>query len=109
VIDFALARVPGARVSIQAGGPSTVTDADGAFELPAASGTGLVVVAARKEYFKASTIVTTPTTHVVIALEPVPQDDDPSYTLAAPETCGAATPISTQAMARRADVSGRCQ
>jgi hypothetical protein len=45
VIDLALAPVPGARVAIQAVGPSTVTDANGAFALPAVSGSGLVVVA----------------------------------------------------------------
>jgi hypothetical protein len=33
VIDVAIARVPGARVSIPAAGPSTMTDANGAFVL----------------------------------------------------------------------------
>lgn len=92
IIDRMLAPIPGARVSVQATGPSTVTDTNGAFVLPVASGGARVVVAARQGYFNAAVTVTPPDPHVVIALEAVPQDDDPSYVLAAPETCRACHP-----------------
>ncbi len=92
VIDQALAPIAGARVSVQAGGPFTETDAAGAFALPTASGSGLVVVAARKGYFNAAATVTTPEAHLVLALEPVPADDDPSYRLQTPTACGSCHP-----------------
>jgi len=92
VMDKGLVPIAGARVSVQATGPSTLTDANGAFALPTASGSGLVVVAARKGYFNAAATVTTPETHLVLALEAVPGDDDPSYRLQPPDACGGCHP-----------------
>ncbi len=92
VIDYGLAPVPSARVSVQAGSLFTVTDAAGRFTLPAGNGSEIVVVAARKGYFNASAQVTAPVPHLVLALEHVPPDDDPSYRLQAPGACGGCHP-----------------
>ena len=73
---------------MQAAGPSTITGSDGTFSLPGVSGTNVVVVAARKGYFNGSVTVTSTPSTVMIALRPVPQDDDPSYVLVSPEACG---------------------
>ncbi len=91
VRDLTLAPIADARVSVQTGAATTVSAADGSFALPGATGTDLTIVAAKKGFFATSAIVTAPTA-VLLAMRPVPQDDDPTYTLVAPEDCGSCHP-----------------
>lgn len=87
-----MAPIPGAVVALQASSVRTTTDVNGAFQLLIGGGTDLVIVAAAKGYFNQSTLATPPVTSVQILLNPVPQDDDPSYTLRLPESCGSCHP-----------------
>lgn len=81
------APIEGALVSWQAEGVRTVTDQSGAFLLSVPPGSGLKIVGAAKGFFNAGAVVNAPASGVVIALSPVPQDDDPTYELADPTTC----------------------
>jgi len=84
--------LPGARVTLQATTSTTVADVDGQFVLPDLVGADLVVVGAQVGYFNGSRTVAAPVSDVEILLDPVPQDDDPTYTFMAPATCGACHP-----------------
>ena len=88
VIDQ-VSRLPieGAVVSVQASDIETQTDVTGAFALPDAAGADLVVVAGAKGYFYTSSVVSAPGTGVALELEPVPREDDDSYTFRAPLDC----------------------
>ncbi|MCC6215592.1 MAG: carboxypeptidase regulatory-like domain-containing protein [Polyangiaceae bacterium] len=77
-----------ARVSVQASTIEATTDSTGAFALPDASGTDLVIVAARAGYFNGWSVVTAPATAVALALEAVPEWDDPAYLPQPPTECG---------------------
>lgn len=83
--------MPGVRVSVQASDDETVTDADGAFELPLATG-DVVVVAAAQGYFYAGLPATAPLSGLELALEPVPEADDPDYTFPSPAACSTCHP-----------------
>lgn len=81
--------LPGARVSLQTTSQVTVSAADGTFSLPGATGTDLVIVAARKGFFNAADTVSSPASAVIIPVYPVPQVDDTSYVFNDPGACGA--------------------
>ncbi len=87
-----LTPVGSALVSVQATGVSTTTAADGTFWLGDATGSGLTVVAAKKGYYNVSVTASVPDSGIVIVLEPVPQHDDPNYTLVDPQVCGGCHP-----------------
>ncbi|MCC6524384.1 MAG: hypothetical protein IT373_17120, partial [Polyangiaceae bacterium] len=76
----------GAHVRIQARDEGTVTDANGAYSLPNASGP-VVVVAAEVGYFNEGVAVTAPATGVELELEKVPSDEDPDYPFLSPGAC----------------------
>ncbi len=80
--------VEGAIVSLQATDTRATTAADGSFTLPGVSGAGLVIVAANKGHFNASTLVTAPTAGVQLLLETVPAMDNSAYAFLDPTTCG---------------------
>lgn len=84
--------IPGALVSVQASDVYTTTDPDGRFELPEASGTSLVIVAARKGYYNGSLPVDAPASSLLLSLQQVPQADDSNYTLVEPARCGSCHP-----------------
>lgn len=84
--------IAGAVVRLQATELSTTADAQGAFTLDVADGVSWVVVGAAKGYFNGSVLVDAPTSDVVIALDAVPQDDDPNYALITPQTCSLCHP-----------------
>jgi len=89
VVD-ATSRLPleGVRVSLRASGDFVTTGANGRFSLPDAHGFLLVVTAAHVGYYTGTTtITTTPVLNREIALEPVPQDDNPDYVFKDPTTC----------------------
>lgn len=79
--------IGGALVSRQAQEARTLTDGAGQFVLNVPDGPGVKIVGAAKGYFNASVVVTAPASNVVILLDSVPQDDDPTYQLALPTTC----------------------
>lgn len=72
VRDLAMNPVEGAIVSLQATDQRTETDATGAFSLPGATGTDLVIVAAKRGYFNSSITVSSPATSQQLLLEEVP-------------------------------------
>ncbi len=82
-------------VTRQGEGPQVSTASDGTFTLEA-SGAGLIVVAAKKGYFNRSATVSSPTSGLVIMIDPVPSWDDASYTIADPLTCGKCHPNQRQ-------------
>lgn len=90
--DLSLVPLEGAIVSVQATDLRTVTAADGTFSLPGATGVDMVVVAGLKGYYNGSATAAAPGDSVLIALRPVPQDDDPSYAIVSPETCRSCHP-----------------
>lgn len=92
VTDLNLSPLAGARVAVQGTEQWTITAADGRFTLPDAAGSGLVVVAVKKGYFNGSTTIPAPGAGALIALHPVPQDDDPSYDFVDPASCGGCHP-----------------
>lgn len=92
VVDSSLQPVHGALVSVRASAERTTTTADGRFAFPALAGSELVIVGARKGYFNASSVVTSPASNVMLFLFPVPQSDDPGYELVDPATCGSCHP-----------------
>ncbi len=79
-------------VSLQASSIRTTTDAHGRFELLEATGTGLVLVAARKGFFNGSILTDTPAEDLIVRIERVPAHDDPTYTPLEPWTCGGCHP-----------------
>jgi hypothetical protein len=81
-----LTPIADALVTRQATADQAVTAVDGSFTLPV-TGASLVIVGAKKGYFYASVVVDSPASGVQILLEPVPQDDDPSYHLKDPGDC----------------------
>ncbi|MEK6643525.1 MAG: multiheme c-type cytochrome [Planctomycetota bacterium] len=87
-----LAPIAGAKVTLQASLAHTFTAGDGTFFLSVPAGPGKVVVGAAKGYFNKGATVTSPASGVQIVLQPVPQDNNPSYALVAPETCGSCHP-----------------
>jgi hypothetical protein len=89
VID-AVTQAPlvGAQVKLRAVSGKALTDGVGAFTLPEAKGSGLVVVAAHVGYWNEGLTVTAPLAGQTIALTPVPQDDNPDYPFLAPGSCG---------------------
>jgi hypothetical protein len=96
VLDASASPVAGAIVSVQATALRTTTAADGSFNLTVADGSDLVIVGAKKGLFNAGVIVDAPASAVVIVLDAVPQDDDPSYTPMPPSNCGACHPNQLQ-------------
>jgi len=75
-----------ALVTLQATATLTTTDPNGSYTL-SVSGSNLVIVAAKKGYYNASVLVNAPASGVGILLEPVPQDNDPNYSLVPPDGC----------------------
>jgi hypothetical protein len=92
VIDLDVHPIEGALVTVQATGTFAITGPDGRFDLADATGSNFSLVAARKGFFNESTFVLSTPTDVMISLRPVPADDDPTYTLADPATCGGCHP-----------------
>ncbi|MBK8231000.1 MAG: hypothetical protein IPK72_10530 [Candidatus Eisenbacteria bacterium] len=84
--------VVGALVSVQAAGIRTLTDEEGRFSFPQLQGEGLVIVGAAKGYFNRSALASAPRSGLEIVLSPVPPDDDPTYLLYEPGTCGKCHP-----------------
>ncbi len=84
--------LPDALVTLQATTTRTTTASDGTFQLAEAMGTDLVIVGAKKAYFSASVTASSPAADLEIALDPVPQDDDPTYTLLNPGSCASCHP-----------------
>jgi hypothetical protein len=84
--------IAGAMVSRQAMNLRTVCDVHGAFVFDVPEASDVVIVGAAKGYFYASVVVDAPAADVAIALDPVPQDDDPSYQLFLPNTCSVCHP-----------------
>lgn len=80
------------RVSLQATSFTTTTDAAGHFELNVPDPANGIVVAARRGYYYASTTLTARAGQLTLAMEPVPQANDPDYTLWSPQQCGACHP-----------------
>lgn len=76
-------------VSIQAGGAEVRTDEAGAFILPGEARTDLVVVAAKKGFFNGSVRASDGDADLKIALEHVPEEQDPNYVFRQPSDCGA--------------------
>ncbi len=87
-----LVPIPDALVTIQATDSRTVSAADGSFSFDEAVGSNLVIVAARKGYFNGSVTAGAPSSNLMVILAPVPQDDDPTYTLADPQDCAVCHP-----------------
>ncbi|MAG58160.1 MAG: hypothetical protein CMJ83_17885 [Planctomycetes bacterium] len=83
---------PDARVTLQATTTRDITNGQGEFQLPGVTGTGLVIVAAAKGYYNASTFVNPPATGVVLQLVPVPPMNDPNYQPVDPDNCGVCHP-----------------
>ncbi len=78
----------GAWVSAQGLFNRTQTAADGSFTLdlpPAAS--GITLVGAAKGYYSHSITTGSPATGLSISLAPVPQENNPAYTLLEPDSC----------------------
>lgn len=88
--------IEGALVSVQATTQRVSTAADGSFSLPGATGTGLVIVAAREGYYNASAVVDGGTSGVSLPLESVPMSNDSSYVFADAATCGSCHPDQEQ-------------
>lgn len=65
--------IEGAIVSLQATDQRVETDASGAYSLPMASGSDLVIVAAKRGHFNSSLTVTSPASGQDLTLEAVPQ------------------------------------
>jgi hypothetical protein len=84
--------IPGAIVGVQATSNRTWTATDGSFTLPGAMGSNLVITGAAKGYFTGFEIATTPSSNLILSLDPVPQANDSTYVFASPSTCGACHP-----------------
>lgn len=80
------------QVSLQASETSTVTAPDGSFSLNLASGSGLVLVAAKKGYYHGSATVSSPSSGVTIQLDQVVVGDNQLYSLVDPGVCGSCHP-----------------
>jgi hypothetical protein len=83
--------IAGAVVTQQATAIRDTTALDGTFTLPS-DGTNLVIAGAHKGYYTGAIEVSSPALGVEIALEAVPQSDDPAYGFLSPETCGMCHP-----------------
>ncbi len=79
--------IVGARVSLQASGIFTTTQAGGNYTLVISDGTDLVIVGASKGYFNASVLVDAPAVAADIYLDPIGQPDNPEYSIVAPNNC----------------------
>ncbi|MCA9755606.1 MAG: T9SS type A sorting domain-containing protein [Candidatus Eisenbacteria bacterium] len=84
--------IEGALVTLQATDVRVVTAADGSFDLAGAVGSGIKIVAAHQGHYNRSIVVTTPSSGVEIALDPVPQADNLGYDFVSPSTCGVCHP-----------------
>ena len=80
--------VDGATVTLQATDVATTTDANGAFSLPDAQGSDLVIVGSLREFYYGSVTVSSPATGVRIYMEPVVHGNNPNYTFQEPLVCG---------------------
>lgn len=78
--------IAGARISVQASEQETLADAMGNFELPNASGSG-VVVAAAKGFFNGGMPFSAPASGLTLALDAIPTVDDPNYQFPSPQAC----------------------
>lgn len=89
VVDGATGQpIGGAQVRVQATNGGVTTSSVGAFALLSASGPEVKVAVGAKGYFVGSATVTTPAKDIVITLDAVPQDNDPTYAFRAPLDCG---------------------
>jgi hypothetical protein len=79
----------GALVTLQATTLSTISAPDGTFDLPGATGTGLVIVTALKGFYNVGHTVDAPIPDLEIELSPIPQEEDTTYMFVAPNSCGA--------------------
>lgn len=82
----------GARVTVQATTIRTVTDANGYFSLPGATGNDLVVVGAKESFYNQALLLNAPADSIVLTLTGVPQDTNSTYVFMEPSTCGACHP-----------------
>ncbi len=81
-----------ARVKVQAKAVETTTDASGAFSLPSASGTGLIIVGAKKGFYNEGVSADAPATGLNIELTAVDMTVDPTADFTLPETCATCHP-----------------
>ncbi len=81
-----------ARVKVQAKNIETTTDATGAFSLPSASGTGLIVVGAKKGFYNEGVSADAPATGLNIELTAVDMTIDPTANFTYPESCATCHP-----------------
>jgi len=93
VVESTMMRpVTGATVSLQATTQRTVTGHNGTFTLPDATGSGLVIVAAKKGSYNQSVTVSGGATGVLLVLEAVPLSNDPYYMFLPPGACAGCHP-----------------
>ncbi|MDP7005440.1 MAG: hypothetical protein QF718_04445 [Phycisphaerales bacterium] len=84
--------VPDALVTLQATSTRTVTGNDGSYSLTIPDESDSIIVAAGKGYFNTPTTYTGTPSGLDINLSPVPQYDNPGYSLMDPTSCGLCHP-----------------
>ncbi len=80
--------VADALVTVQAKGIRAQTDASGNFSLSGASGSGLVIVAAKQGFYNSGVNADAPATNLNIELEGVDLTPDPNHVFDSPGSCG---------------------
>ena len=83
--------IAGAMVTLHGGSVQVFTTADGSYSIDL-TGTSLIIVGAAKGYFYQSATTDSPATGVIIALDPVPTDDNSNYEIRPPGECGSCHP-----------------